>query len=322
MITFLVAAGHRKTHRSLLEESGGPQAAVRCYHELFARRRTRLGTYVFTDFDRLDFWELELAADAFRLITSAGARALNDPARVRQRFALLRRLFCEGINRFGVYRIEAGELPKQYPVFLRHESGHGGPLTDLLPNVDALRLAADELLAGGVPERHLVAIEYAAEPTRTGIFRKLAAFRIGDQIVPTISVHDRSWRSKIGERGLAGEELYAEENALLRANPFRDVLMRAFEIARIEYGRADFGLVDGAVQIYEINTNPALPIMRNFPSATRKDSAEFTWRSYIDALSEIDTASEGTIFLDSVKLIRRRRRQRWRLSAERLLKTP
>ena len=36
----------------------------------------------------------------------------------------------------------------------------------------------------------------------------------------------------------------------------RDVLLRAFEVAGIDYGRADFSIVDGVPQIYEINTNP------------------------------------------------------------------
>jgi hypothetical protein len=323
MITFLVAAGHRKTHRRLLAGGDGPPVSVRCYHELFARRRIGRGTYVFTDFDRLDFWELELAAEAFRVIRTAGATALNDPARVRQRYALLRAMQREGINRFGAYRIEAGEMPERYPVFLRNESAHGGALTDLLPDADALHAATDDLVTKGVPVRHLIAVEYAAEPLEAGIFRKMAAFRIGDRIAPTPSVHDRSWKAKIGERGLAGEVFYEEENEFLRSNPYRDVLMRAFSLANIEYGRADFGVVEGAVQVYEINTNPALPGNDvSHPSAMRRDSRDYSWNEYLAGLHAIDTSGGPAIVLDTPKLAQRRRRQLWRLSDERLLSTP
>src|SRR5690606_36355005 len=38
-------------------------------------------------------------------------------------------------------------------------------------------------------------------------------------------------------------------------------LMAAFEAGGIEFGRADFGIVDGRVQIYEINTNPTLGVV-------------------------------------------------------------
>ena len=137
MITFLVAAGHRKTHRRLLTEPGGLRVAVRCYHEILAKRSTTQGTYIFTDFDRLDFWGLELAGEVFRVLTAAGARTLNDPARARQRYALLRGLHNAGINRFGVYRVEADEMPERYPVFLRNESAHEGPLSDLLPDAES-----------------------------------------------------------------------------------------------------------------------------------------------------------------------------------------
>ena len=47
-----------------------------------------------------------------------------------------------------------------------------------------------------------------------------------------------------------------EELEYIEANPHAEVLRRAFDLARIEYGRADYGVVDGRVEIWEINTNP------------------------------------------------------------------
>jgi hypothetical protein len=308
MIIFLVAAGHRYTHQRLLAETGGPAVSLVYYHEFFDSRQVPPATYIFTDFDRLNYWQLEVAAEAFRVIKSSGSFALNDPARVRQRYALLRQLQREGINRFGVYRIEAGEMPERYPVFLRNECSHGRPISPLIADSYSLKAAIDEVLTKGeVPERHLIAVEYAAEPISEGLFRKLAAFRIGDRIVPTASVHEKSWIVKYGERGVAGEDLYQEENELIRTNPYEKELTRAFATANIEYGRADFAIVDGSVQIYEINTNPSLP-REDFshPSISRRDSKVYSWTQYVSALRAIDRTGESAISLDGPKL------RRWR----------
>ena len=308
MIIFLVAAGHRYTHLRLLSETGGPAVSVACYHEILAKPQVPTGTYIFTDFDRLNFWQLEVAAEAFRAIKSSGSLALNDPVRVRQRYALLRQLQREGINRFGVYRIAAGEMPERYPVFLRSKSSHRGPVSGLIADSHALKAAIDDVLAkGAVPEHHLIAVEYAAEPIAEGLFRKLAAFRVGDRIIPTPSVHERSWIAKDGERGVAGEALYQEEKELLRANPYRELLTRAFTLANIEYGRVDFGIVAGNVQIYEINTNPALPQAGSeHPSAARRESRDCSWKEYVSALQAIDRTGGSAIALDGPNL------QRWR----------
>ena len=50
-----------------------------------------------------------------------------------------------------------------------------------------------------------------------------------------------------------------EEFAVSRDNPHGAILARAFAIAGIEFGRADYGVIGGRAQIYEINTNPNLP---------------------------------------------------------------
>jgi hypothetical protein len=247
----------------------------------------------------------------------------NDPARTRQRYSLLRRLNREGINKFDVYRIEIGEMPERYPVFLRTESSHAGPVSGLLNDKASLQSAIVDALASGIPERHLIAVEYAAEPLADGIFRKMAAFRVGNRIVPTTSVHGRSWIAKQGERGAAGEALYQQENQMLRSNPHASALMRAFTLANIEYGRADFGLVGGDVQIYEINTNPALPAGKgSHPSKMRRDSQNYCWDQYMAALWEIDTSGGNPISLRAPKVDQRRRKLSWRPSYNRALSTP
>ena len=86
---------------------------------------------------------------------------------------------------------------------------------------------------------------------------------------------------------------------------------RAFEAAEIEYGRADFGIVGGTVQIYEINTNPIMRKIKDHPNADRLAS-DLLWRArYAEALTAIDTPSGGTIAMDQPELKEQRRRDRW-----------
>ena len=132
-----------------------------------------------------------------------------------------------------------------------------------------------------------------AAPAGSELFRKQAAYRVGDAIFQATSVHNSDWIAKVGRKGIAGETLYREEAELLRANPHREVLERAFDIARIDYGRLDFGVVDGAVQVYEINTNPNMSPPKAHPSPIRAASTAMVWRTYLDALAAIDRLPEG-----------------------------
>jgi hypothetical protein len=59
---------------------------------------------------------------------------------------------------------------------------------------------------------------------------------------------------------------------IVRDNPFEAPLKPVFELAAIEYGRADFGRLGGKAQIYEINGNPHIQFPTEHPSAPRTES--------------------------------------------------
>jgi hypothetical protein len=288
VIRFLMTRGHERTHTAVASDPGAPKIELLHYDGLLASRRLARAAYVFTDLDRLAPWDLELAALVKRHLAEAGVPVLNDPARARTRFALLRALFAAGLNDFNAYRLDEGLRPERYPVFLRRAAGHGRPATKLLPDWDAAQKAIERALERGIPESSLLLVEYAAEPVRPGLFRKLAMSRIGPRLVPQICVHDERWLVKYGKLGCATPELYADEARILRDNPFAETLQRAFEIAGIEYGRADFGLVGGRVQIYEINTNPTLKPGKPHPDPQRMENLRFAWQQHLDALRALD----------------------------------
>ena len=75
-----------------------PVHRIWSYDALFRAKKLPHATWVFTDFDRLSAWELELAAHAYREIKSGGMRVLNDPALAVGRFDLLASLRLLGRN--------------------------------------------------------------------------------------------------------------------------------------------------------------------------------------------------------------------------------
>jgi hypothetical protein len=240
------------------------------YEELFFERSAPVGHYIFTDFDRLSRYEIECAAAFARALKEAApeARILNHPLKALERYPLLVALNKAGINEFTATRIECRDRPPRYPVFIRAEDGYGGPETDLLHNDDEYGAALDDLARRNLPLRGRIAIGFANEPDADGHFTKYGAFNIGGMIIPHDRLYSRNWNIKFfptsaGEgahdaRYRESAEGVAAELAYMKANPHRDILARAFEVAGIDFGRADYGVVNGRVQIYEINTNPHL----------------------------------------------------------------
>jgi hypothetical protein len=284
MIYYVATERFSSTVRRFLKSHGKTLGGILkslTWEELFFERGGPIGHYIFTDFDRLSRYELECAA-AFALALEKAApeaRILNHPLRALERFPLLVALHKAGINDFTATRLEAGERPPKYPVFIRAEDGYGGPETDVLSNDAEFDAAIAELARRGLPLRGRIAIGYAAERGESGHFQKYGAFNIDGDIIPVHVMNGRTWavKSHIAENewverrdeelGLS-EAVAADETEYVRNNPHSVDLARAFAIAGIGFGRADYGIVRGRVQIYEINTNP------NLPKSLKKDARD------------------------------------------------
>ena len=291
MIVVVTTKPHRYTHTALAEWCRPVVLQCFSYWKLFRRRALPYATYIFTDFDRLSPWELELAAKAFRALEKAGCRVLNDPGRFRRRHAFLQLMYRRKINHFRSWSPELDEIPERFPAFLRTQAAHRGVLAGLLHTPEEAQQALQEALATGHPLSDLHFVEYAAEPTDTGIFRKLAAYRIGDAIVPALSVHSLDWIAKYGA-AVAEPRQYEEERDLLRQSPYEQHLMSAFEAAGIDYGRADFGLVGGQPQIYEINTNPMVGELTEHWSEQRLANSRYARDAMATAVKALDSIND------------------------------
>lgn len=218
----------------------------------------RRGTYIFSNLVQMPPAHLELACEIARQLSDAGARVLNQPSRVLRRYDLLRSLYEKGMNRFAAYRLADGRMPGRFPVFLRHEKEHGGSLTPLLHTRHELERATEEVLRAGEDPEDLLLVEYCDTSDRYGVFRKYSAFLIGDRFIPCHVFFSSDWITKFP--GFTDDDRAREELEYLEQSPHphEQRLREVFQLARIDYGRVDYGLLDGNVQVWEINTNPTI----------------------------------------------------------------
>jgi len=293
MILIVTTKEHRYTHAAL-EREPALRVRVMSYDEMLVRSRPYRATYVFTDLDRLPAWRVHKAAIRYRELRAAGLRVLNDPARVAGRFGLLRGLHRSGFNNFNAFRLDELAGPPQWPVFLRMEGDHKAPVSGLLHNQDELERAIAESVEQGVPRGALLIIEYAAEPVRPGLYRRLSVFRVGERLLGYTCAHDDNWLVKYGQPGIAPAELYDEEHRFVATEVFGPAMLPVFELAGIEYGRVDFGLVGGRPQVYEINSNPHVQLRpKASPVEMRNRSTALFAERYIEAMAAIDSGRQS-----------------------------
>lgn len=288
VIVYVTTERHRYTCRDLIKAMGG-RVTTATYDEMFTRKLLPRATYIFTDMDRLSPWNLEQAARSYRMLIDNGLPALNDPARFLGRYGVLRRLHREGINGFNVYRADSLERPLRWPVFLRAEGDHKAPLSGLIAGQSDLERAIEQAISAGAPISTLLIIEYAAQEVRPGLYRKLSVFRVGERMVAFTCVHDDQWLVKYGKPGIAPFELYEEEYAMVRENPYGEEMRRVFELVGLEYGRVDFGLVDGKPQIYEVNSNPDLKLDPKSNGVEVRDRSNALFKTnFLQAVEALD----------------------------------
>ena len=275
-IFYICKYAHRYTLRSYLtmvRQPDDPQIHLLTY-EMLAGARTfrteniRPASYVFTDMDRAAPRELAAAATLAGEIRAKGPghRVINDPTNVAERFELLRLLHLHGINRFNAYLLVEHAAPERWPVFVRATRGGSGGPSELVHDAAALEAAIFALARDGVRRESIMIVEFQPTDRLNGNVVKYGAYCVAGKVFPGHVHVCTDWRSKLdsAHRVLDAEVLELEQ-AWFRDMAYREEVARAFEIAGIEYGRIDFGLVDGQPQFWEINTNPDLLALPRSP---------------------------------------------------------
>ena len=115
--------------------------------------------------------------------------------------------------------------------------------------------------------------EYVDARNADGLHEKLCYFRIGETLFPAALDVSANWVCK----GVVGDphaiDAAERELEFLVGSQHEAMLRAAFEAAEIDYGRADYAIVDGRPQIFEINTNPQIDRPEALPGAQRANGA-------------------------------------------------
>ncbi len=228
------------------------------YDQLFRIPSYPAGAFVFTDFDRLDETLLE-AVRAFARYVAAerpGFPILNNPDRVLGRFDILNLLPPKDLGQTAAHKLPDWKDVDEFPVFIRYEDGHFKPLSGLLHSSEELENEVSRHLDDhGGEFGDIIIVKYLDYSDCAGVFRKYAAFRLGDCIYGEHVFHSRNWYVKLNDHE-PNKAFYKEAQDYRVTNPHEELLRPYFKAAGIEFGRADYCLIDGKINLFEINTNP------------------------------------------------------------------
>jgi hypothetical protein len=181
---------------------------------------------------------------------------LNDPERTLRRYDLIRALRREGVNDFTAYREHEARDRGRFPMFVRREHDHDGARSDLLHDDHDARDAVAKLRADDPELGDLLLVEFCDTADAHGVYRKYAAFKVGDAIIARHLFLSHHWHVKGVE--LRDPASLQEETDYVSTNPHTDALRPVFELAGVEYGRMDYAFHDGRLRVWEINTNPTI----------------------------------------------------------------
>lgn len=271
------------------------------YEDLPDRSSLSGGVYVFSALDQLTPQGLRLVRELeAQLRASHGAaRVLNSAAATLLRFELSQALRRQGLNRHGAIRAADDPGMLRFPVFVREEHQHSGALSRLVNSRPELDVELARAVLRGFRLSELLVVEYCDTRDTAGWYCRYTAFAVGSEIIPRRLARGREWMVKRAGAEFS-EELLREEHAFVMTNPHERELRRIFEIAKVEYGRIDYALLDGAIETWEINLNPTLgrdPVLPPVLEQLRRKSTELFQERFRAAFQGIDSGGSppGTI---------------------------
>jgi len=297
LIFYLTTKDFTNPMRSFLYTWGknlSKRITILTYQQAFRKRRFPAGTYIFSDIERLTPIESEKAAQIHQVLHSRwGSRILmlNHPTRSMRRFELLRTLNRVGINIHNAYRLIEGGLPEKYPVFLRGADDHKGASSGLIDSRDKLEREIEAFIRSGKSREDKIIVEFNDTADETGLYRKYSAFFIDGTIIPRHICFSWDWQVKLPD--VSSREAIREEVRFIHSNSHAEQLAKIFDAARIHYGRIDYGLRDGRIQVWEINTNPRLASFVSSENPERHDAQVLFTRLLRQAFERIDRRSEA-----------------------------
>ncbi|MBC8085909.1 MAG: hypothetical protein H7Z40_01490 [Phycisphaerae bacterium] len=238
------------------------------YEDVFQLGELPGGTWIFSSIDLLTPSARRMAAHVHQRLRETGHLTLNDPVHSLRRYELLTALYDAGVNEFRAVRASDYRGDLRFPVFVRNDLRHDGNLSGLLHSDRDVRRELLSARFRGHALDQLLVVEFC-DLSQDGWFRKYSAFRIGDRILGRHAQSSRHWMVK-SDTGVRTDWAAEFERQYIDENPHAAQLAYFFDLANIQYGRIDYGLRNGRVQLWEINTTPTI----GAGSSAKKRSAE------------------------------------------------
>ena len=280
MIMYVAPRGEEFTLGYYLEDRGGPlRDRVRFvyYEDLESCTSLEAGAWIFSGLDRVSPAQRELADVVWRRLDSSGlpVRLLNRPNRVLLRAPLLTALHEAGINDFRALSPRERFGPLRFPVFLREKDAHTGNLSPLLNDRTSLEGALTRLRLLGYELDELLVVEFLDTSDADGIYRKYSSYMVDGVVIPKALRFGTEWMLK-ARSSFWDDAKVREQETWAENNGWADELASVFRLAHIDYGRVDYSVVDGRVQVWEINMNPTVTrgTGTNKPEAMKAMKAE------------------------------------------------
>lgn len=229
------------------------------YEQFLNRKEYPPSIYIFGDLELLDdALRKDVIAVYQKLKAQPQTLCLNDPEKTLLRCELLKELSRNGTNAYAVYRSTDDLSGIRFPVFLRNANDHLGPRTGLIHNHASLWSSLAKLSeeAPQTDPRDWLICEFCDTADENGIYRKYSSFIVDGTIIPRHIFFSRRWDVK--DKDLLQKFFVQEELKYLQNNPHQEALSSIFRLASVDYGRIDYAMLDGKIQVWEINTNPIL----------------------------------------------------------------
>jgi len=234
------------------------------YHDLRRIRSFEPGTVIFTGLGVITDHQREAGAETYKLLfrENGAVTLLNHPKTSLGRLDLIKKLHETGINNFLACKAdEYHSASISYPVFVREARRHSGSLTGLIEGFSDLKKSIERLKRAGYHPSDLLVVEFCDTSDKNGLYRKYSALKMGDAIIPRYLSLGYHWVVKENEPDPDSGELYDDQKIqdeldYIQNNPHNEELQRIFALANIDYGRIDYGVKNGKLQVWEINTLP------------------------------------------------------------------
>ena len=152
--------------------------------------------------------------------------------------------------------------------------------------------------------RELLVVEFCDPADAPGAYRKYSATCVQGRVAAQYVAVNRHWMVKF-HGGKFREEWAHEERDYIRRNPHAAEINHIFSLAGIDYGRIDYGMLDGRIQVWEINTNPSnggpplnSGIERTPPDIMRlqRPNRKLFFEQFESMLSSVDSEHEPSLF--------------------------